>query len=105
MNVADLDALVKSLQDPDLRAAMAHPDWKAVFDALMSIQDDREDGLYDLDDDTRFVHLLNKVSFHVAHGLIWTEDMTIATDLVAWHGGEWKDEHTLREEGIIKDDE
>lgn len=86
MNVADLDALIKSLSDPELRKVLEHKDWPDVYAHLLDIQEDREEGLYDLDDDTKFVHVLNKVTLYVQDGKIWADDNTIATDAAVWNG-------------------
>ena len=82
MNIADLDALVKSLQDPDLREALAHPDWKVAYEALCDVQGDRIEDFWELCDEAQFITILNKMEFSVVSGVLMSDEY-------AWRNGEW----------------
>ena len=82
MNLTDLDSLVTALQDPDLRAAMAHPDWEAAYEALVSVQSDRIEGFSDLSDSAQFMSILDCQEFSVENGFVMSNEY-------AWRDGAW----------------
>lgn len=90
MNLADLDALVKMLQDPTLREAMAHPDWEAGYDAVVETQDEADEAFYDLTDDQRFLHIVNLVTFRVEGGKLWAEESGM--EPYQFKDGKWDNE-------------
>jgi len=104
MNLADLDALVKMLQDPDLRAAMAHPDWEDAYQAIVDVQTEREDNFFDLSDDQQFLHILDLINFSVdAGGKLWAEESGL--EPYAWENGRWSNWFDGEDEGPTSGEE
>jgi hypothetical protein len=98
MNVADLDALVKFLSDPDLKKVLEHPDWPAAYSALTNSQYENNDGFDDLDSDAQFVQVVSSVTLWVHEGKLWSEDNSCPNGGYAWVGDEWVMGDDLEEE-------
>ncbi len=103
MNIADLDALVRMLQDPDLRQAMTHPDWTDGYDAVVGTQNDRDENFFDLSDDQQFLHIVNLVTFKVVGGKLWAEESGM--EPYQFKDGKWDNEGEDEDEDEDSDDE
>lgn len=90
MNVADLDALIKFLSEPELRKVLQHADWPAAFEALCDNQYENNSGFEDMDSDSQFVHVVGAVTLWVGEdNRLWSEDNSCPNGGYAWVDGEW----------------
>jgi hypothetical protein len=89
MNVTQLDALVKSLSDPELRKVLEHSDWSNAYAALKNVQYDKNEGFDDLDSDAQFVHVVSAVTLWVNDGKIWSEGNCCPNGGYVWVDGDW----------------
>ncbi len=89
MNLAGIDAIIKSLQDKNLRKAMAHPEWEEAYEAIVGNMEEYSK----LDDSTpqgQFLEVISAVSFSVSDGVLCAEESGM--DPYEWKDGKWDNE-------------